>query len=304
MPANTALSLQPTDSLVTLLDRWVADHPDTSGHCYGLADAGQDRAAWRRLAHQCLGSKALLSAAEDLIPHLLDFGPAGNLSAELLAALSRKHAPGAFTMLCSSLSLVELHAHLCRFVDVKLPDNHEMLLAFWDPAILGTLLGQTDDVTLHVAGPVFQLQQREVLLRPIAAWWYCDREGYWHRIDAAKEKEAELDELVLPLKLTQEQEDALVEAGVPDQVLYHLELNRPSLFDEYLSHAKRYRFVREVLPSARKLGLEGMRDLANFVSLCLIYRQRIETDPQILLLLDLVQQKKLTLDEALKEMPE
>ena len=104
--------------------------------------------------------------------------------------------------------------------------------------------------------------------------------------------------------LTQAQEDALVEASVPDQVLYHLEQNRPTLFDQQLPHFKRYRFVREVLKAARKLGLEGMRDLTSFVALCLIYRQRIETDPQILQLLDQVQQKTITLSEALELMPE
>jgi len=47
-----------------------------------------------------------------------------------------------------------------------------------------------------------------------------------------------------------------------------------------------------------------MRDLANFVALCLIYRQRIETDQQILKLLDQVQKRQLTFDKALIQMPE
>lgn len=303
MPTNPSLPLCVEASLIEYTNQWVREHPDIFLRLYALADAGQDRGMWQRLARHSVASRALLaSAADDLSPHLFDLGSATERSAELSAVLSQRHAPAAYTLICSSLPLLELHAHLRQFVDVKLPGDYEMLLAFWDSAILGTLVGQADDDTLHVAGPVLLPQQLQALLRPIAAWWYCDRKDNWHRIEQPNQDA--LDPVTQALVLTQAQEDALVEASVPDQVLYHLEQNRPTLFDQQLPHFKRYRFVREVLKAARKLGLEGMRDLTSFVALCLIYRQRIETDPQILQLLDQVQQKTITLSEALELMPE
>jgi len=176
-----------------------------------------------------------------------------------------------------------------------------MVLAFWDPAILGTLVGQADDGTLHVPGPVLDPAQLSALLGPVVAWWYCDRASQWHRIDtpAVRNDSAE----PKAFALTQAQEDMLVEASVPDQVLYQLELNQPALWDADKTHAMRYGFVKSVLGSARQLGLVGVRDLVNFTALCLIYRRRMQTDPAILQLLDQVQRKALTLDEALPLMP-
>lgn len=286
---------------------WIANHPATPLHLYALVEAGQDRDIWRRLQQLSTDSRALLtseaSAIADFSPHLLHLGSAIQLAPKLIETLERNPSSAAFTLLCSSHTLIELHTHLVGFTEVRLPGNVEMLLAFWDPAILGTLVGQADDDSLHVSGPVLTPPQLHALLKSLAAWWYCDREGRWHRVDTPQESNA-ADTSAQPYVLTQAQEDALVEASVPDQVLYHIELNRPTLFDEQLPHHKRYRFVRMVILAARKLGLEGMRDLANFVALCLIYRQRIETDPVILQLLSQVEQKAMSFDDALKLMPE
>ena len=286
---------------------WVASHPDTPLYLYALVEAGQDRDTWQRLQQLCTGSRALLtseaSTIADFSPHLLQLGAAIQLAPKLTETLARNHPSATFTLLCSSYTLAELHTHLVRFTEVRLPGNVEMLLAFWDPAILGTLVGQADDDSLHVPGPVLTPNQLHALLKPLTAWWYCDRESRWHRVSTPQESYA-IDTPAQPYVLTQMQEDALVEASVPDQALYHIELNRPTLFDEQLPHPKRYRFVRVVISAARKLGLEGMRDLANFVALCLVYRQRIETDPVILQLLNQVEQKTMSFDDALKLMPE
>lgn len=298
----------PAALIVEHAAAWIANHSDTPLHLYALVEAGQDRDTWQRLQQLCTGSRALLtseaSAIADFSPHLLHLGSAMQLTPKLTETLNRNYPTAAFSLLCSSYTLTELHAHLVRFTEVKLPGNVEMLLAYWDPAILGTLVGQVDDDSLHVPGPVLTPHQLHALLKPLTAWWYCDREGRWHRVDTPEEDALHADTDAQAYVLSQAQEDALVEASVPDQVLYHIELNRPTLFDEKLPHPKRYRFVRVVLSAARKLGLEGMRDLANFVALCLIYRQRIETDPVILQLLSQVEQKAMSFDDALKLMPE
>lgn len=308
MPSISISRENPTAPITEHALAWTANHPDSPLHLYALVDAGLDRETWQRLRRTGFDSRALLtsepSAIADFSPHLLHMGSATELAPNLVQILGQNPPAAAFTLLCSSRTLTELHAHLVRFTEVSLPENIEMLLAFWDPAILGTLVGQLDDDSLHVPGPVLSPQQLQALMWPLVAWWYCDREGRWHRVVTPHQAASVASNPVQFLALTQEQENALVEASVPDQVLYHIELNRPSLFDEQLPHHKRYRFTRVVISAARKLGLEGMRDLANFVALCLVYRQRIETDPNILQLLDQVQRKTISFDDSLALMPE
>lgn len=306
MPTNSTSRDSPIGLINSRALVWEAENPKTQLHLYALADAGQDKSTWSRLKQHGSQTLSLLntqgSAADAFSPHLVSLGSATAPSAPVLTLLCAQHPTTAFTVFCSPLSTGELHQHLTRFVEIKLAGNMDMLLAYWDPAILGTLVGQKSDDSLHVPGPVLDQEQLQAFLSPVVAWWYCDRESRWHQIDPPHVAAAAGDGK--PFTLTQAQEDMLVEASVPDQVLYHLELDQPNLFDDTKSHAMRYGFVKIVLGSARQLGLTGMRDLVNFTALCLIYRRRMQTDPDIARLLDQVQTKVLTLDQALPLMPE
>ncbi len=278
---------------------------------YALTDPAADRSTNKALLALSVADMALLasiSSPADASPQLLDLGSVDLAAAEVLRVAENRCSSAAFTLLTSSWPLGQLHAHLESFTNVTLPGPLGMLLAIWDPAILATLVGQADDDTLHVAGPVLSEPQRNALLAPVTAWWYLDRGLKWHCIEGLATVVADVESqrrAVLPLTLDQAQEDALVEASVPDQVLYHLDTNHPTLMDESaLPRQRRYAFARVVIKSARQLGLQGMRDLVNFLALSLIYRQRLTSDPQILTLLDQVQRKELTLDEAMPLMPE
>jgi len=311
MSAADAPVREASSPLADVLDdarHWSATHPESALLLFALVDPAQDRSASQRLnklSEQRASLLADFSAPQDSAPQLLLLGAVDKLGEETVRILERSVSSAACTFLLSGSSLTALQQHLARFVDVRLSGGVEMLLALWDPAILGTLVGQADDSTLHVPGPVLSPTQCNDLLSPLVAWWYCDREQHWHRIAGSGLHSEATPETRTRLTLTQAQEDALVEASVPDQVLFHLQQNRPSLLNNPdLPHANYHRFVRQVLPAARMLGLEGMRDLVNFVALCLIYRQRMETDPQILQLLNQVQRKTLTMDEAMKRMPE
>lgn len=298
------------EDIVGCTKKYRERQPGKTMNLFALADAGQDRTAWQRLHDAGKGNLHLLSATgstiDDFSPYLIHLGTLENgVDDHVEKALSARHFPAAYTVLISDFSLQPLHQHLNHFTEVKLAGGHDLILAFWDPAILGTLVGQADDDTLHVPGSVLRPEQLHEFLNPIACWWYWDREDHVHSISIPEHGQSlDSEDALPPFVLDQAQEDALVEAGVPDQILYYIELNRPTLFDEQISKARRYRFIRAVLPSARNLGLEGMRDLVNFTALCLIYRQRIETDPQILGLLGKVKQKAMSFDEALKLMPE
>ncbi len=307
--AAPILAKSPSVPILDDASAWITKHPGTPLLLFALVDPAQDRTVSRRLkeiSEKHVSLLASLSAPHDSAPQLLQLGSLDKLTAQLWGLLEKGFSANACTLIWSSAPLLPLQEHLQRFVDVCLSGGIEMLLALWDPAILGTLVGQADDSTLHVSGPVLTSEQRSELLKPLVAWWYSDREHNWHRIEGGGGSAVSaLANSGHRLILNQPQEDALVEASVPDQVLFHLRQNRPSLLSNPdLPNANYHRFVRQVLPSARMLGLEGMRDLVNFVALCLIYRQRMESDPQILQLLNQVQLKKLTLDEAMKRMPE
>ncbi|KAF1019116.1 MAG: hypothetical protein GAK30_03315 [Paracidovorax wautersii] len=298
---------------ITPIRTWLASQQDatTPRPLFLLADPALDAGIVRRLQQAGYAGRSLLDQQGVAIaahgPHLFQVAnsAAAALQAGQVAPTWQRLVPSAaLTLICATATLPTLHAHLRRFTDVRLEGGLDMGLAFWDPAILGTLMGQADDATLHVAGPALDEVQQTSLLGPILAWWYWDREGHLHRIDALQPPAPVADSTTSELQLTQAQEDLLVEASVPDQILYHLELNQPHLFDQALPAPRRYRFVRAVLGPARELGLTGMRDLVNFTALCLIYRQRMQTDPVIATLLDQVRLQSLTLDEALEQMPQ
>jgi Domain of unknown function (DUF4123) len=294
-------------SLVQALVQSRSDQPGQAPlNLFALVEPDQDNATLKRLAAAGQRTVSLLGVTgrdgQPAGPQLVDLGGADAPTAATLSALAAPHPTQVFTVLCSELGVDELQAHLLSLTDVHLPGGVLMTLAFWDPAILGTLLGQAGDDSLHVPGPVLDAAQTAGFIGPVRGWWYCDRLTRWHAVEVS----ALADDTgqALPLKLDQAQEDQLVEASVPDQVLYQLELNQSHLFQDDQSHAMRYGFVKAVLGPARQLGLDGMRDLVNFTALCLIYRRRMQTDERILALLDQVQAKTLTLDQALPLMPE
>jgi hypothetical protein len=188
--------------------------------------------------------------------------------------------------------------HLRQFSEVRLPDGETMLFAFWDPAILGTLIGQNDDATLHVPGPVLSRDQQEILFAHSGQWWYWDRDGQRHQATAARGLAAG----TLPVQLTQAQVDDLVEASVPDHVLYYLDLNQPLLLAD-VPQSQRYSFVSSAIREGRRLGLEGMQDLVNYVCAALIYKERLREDGSIRRLLESVKEGRMSFAQAVMALP-
>jgi Domain of unknown function (DUF4123) len=213
-----------------------------------------------------------------------------------------KHAPvtPCLTLIGTALEPAALYEHLTKFLDVRLPGNSDMFLAWWDPTILATLVGQPDDVTLHVPGPALQGAQRSALMEGIAAWWYWDRDGGLHRIDHVPLAQQMPPDV--PFELTQAQVDLLVEASVPDHVLHYIELNQAHLLQN-IPGRERYRSVRSHLQHARDLGLVGMADLVNFTCAGLIYGDALRHDSVIAGLLKQVSAGALTLDQAMDQFP-
>lgn len=279
--------------------------------CYAIIDKAQDKTLLEKFEKggvavrgKCMLPAALDSEAEDYAPYLLELSPLA-ADADIWPDILRggSEHPAGFTLLASRFSFDTLWDHFAVFTEILLPDDTDMIFAFWDPAVLGTLTGQASDLTLHVPAPVLSERQRARLLQGLAAWWYWDRDGNPQQILPRTNAEAAAAHLVsLPLKLTQVQVDMLVEAGVPDQLLSMVMENQPQLLWD-IPVSLRYRVIEKHLLNARKLKIFGMRDILNYTCSALIYGDALHTNITIVALLEQVKDGKISFDSAMEQFP-
>jgi hypothetical protein len=306
-----AMSLTTLDAN-TFATALIAAFDDPELNLYAIVDSAQDSGLLETLSREMLStdSVCILPAARDSdiersSPHLVALSPVaadGDSWPDILQG-GAAHPPS-LTLLASHLELDELSAHLETFSEIILPDDTEMIFAFWDPAILGTLTGQSPDTTLHVPGPIFSETERSRFLNGVNAWWYWDRFGNPQSIKVTDEPlphEARF--LKLPLKLAQQQVDLLIEAGVPDQIMSYIKENQPQLLDDILV-SERYPLMQVHLHDARKLGLLGMQDIVNYTCAALIYGDAFGSDATIKSLLAQVKAGELSFDQALEQFPD
>ena len=279
------------------------------GRLYALVDPAQDAGVIGRIAQDAAANACLFGYALDVpiaktTPRLVQIDRPESSSVLQWVARKAPARPVA-TLLISRWSLEELTAHLQQQMDAQLEGLDSMFLALWDPAILATLVGMTKDTSLHVPGPVLTEAQRQSLLVPISHWWYWNRNGNLFEIKPPEPGNGAPQNIApdaSPPLLSSLQVDQLVEASVPDHVLHFVELNQPQLL-RAIPVPGRYERVRSALAHARQIGLNGMRDLVNFVCVDLIYGRRMQTEPEIGALLQRVAQSRMTLDEALPLFP-
>ena len=271
---------------------------------YAIADSAQHSDLPTGLTRhgnecRCLFGASQGSPVAKLSPHLVALPtPLARSNAWSWISLHAKSKP-CVSVIATTLSFDELFDQLVACTEVTLPDGDSMFFAFWDPAVLGTLIGQADDITLHVKGPVLDSDQRSMLVQRLSGWWYWDRAGHLHQVRVEPAKNGKL---TGPIPLTQQQVDDLVEASVPDHVLYYLELNQPFLIAD-TSPTQRYALVREALRSGRDIGLSTMGDLVNYVCVELIYKQRMREDRSVVDILDQVKQGRLSFHDAMEALP-
>jgi hypothetical protein len=202
-------------------------------------------------------------------------------------------------VIASQLNFETLFRHLVRCIEVELPCDELMFFAFWDPAILGALVGQSDDFSLHVKGPVLSVEQRKALMRDMEQMWYWDRAGGMHMVIGEK---SDTFRIVPPLRLDQTQVDELVEASVPDHILYYIELNQPLLINK-IRPPDRYGMVCKSLQNAKDIGLVLIGDMVNFVCLEIIYKERMWQDSDITNVLRKIKNREINFRDAIKDFP-
>jgi hypothetical protein len=300
--------MQPASSTEALLaDCRNCQTRYPSSSLYALVDAAQDNgllsefvaAGW---SSECLFGYDADAQVAQVTPRLVKL-PAQLDDPRLTRLAKVMFRQPVATLMASPLGLQSLASHLRQLVDVQLADLDSMFLALWDPAILGTLVGQADDTSLHVQGPVLDAAQRTTLLAPLLAWWYCSREGTAHRVAGGAGGDADPETATEGFVLNAEQVDALVEASVPDHLLHHIAQNQPELLEK-LEPAKRYPFVRQQIRRARSYGLAGMGDLTNYVCIALAYGAQFDQLTGVKAVLTQVRSATLTFDQALDHLPE
>ena len=277
---------------------------DASLSWYAIADAAQHREFPGKLTKIGRRMRCLFDVPEDSnmashAPHLVELeSPLKCPDYWKWIATQGKSKP-CISVFATDQDFSAVFNHLSKFTQVLMPGDELIYLAFWDPAILGTLIGQRDDLTLYVQGPVLNPEQKILFTSAIEYWWYWDRSGRLHVVEASA---CQAPPITSPLRLSQSQVDDLVEASVPDHILYYILLNQPMLLFD-VEEPRRYDMVKEALHKARNIGLSSMSDLVNFACLELIYGDRMQVDERICRLLDDVKDGKSNLADIVEKMP-
>jgi hypothetical protein len=268
---------------------------------FALADAAQDKKfikVFEHLRQKCLLKEASGEKAKEISPHLLQL-PKDFTSHEWKWIEKNIAGTTKMTIIITPLSFDYLYKHLRNFLEVEFDGGLEMILAFWDPAILATLVGHKADKTLYVQGPVLNPQQIEALLKPIQSWWYWDRSSNLQGIFGLNERVETLPSIEVPLPFSIEQEEMMVEATFPDNLIYYLKLNNSFLVDK-IDDDTLYQFVIKSIPEARGFHLSGTRDILNFICLKLIYKDQFTQDIELNKQLNNLKSKKMNMDEIME----
>jgi uncharacterized protein (DUF2345 family) len=277
---------------------------DPSLNWYAIADSAQHKDLPNALLKNGAQARCLLGAPQDSpvarhAPHLVSLeSPLEAGSVWSWIHLNVRKSP-CLSIIASHMPFDIFFEKIASFTEVVMPDGDSMVFAFWDPAILGTLMGQPDDLTLHVRGPVLNFEQQSAFVRGVSGWWYWDRGGDLHGIAATSLQE---ENVLLPIVINQCQVDELIEASVPDHVIYYLRQNQTEIMAD-VPTTKLYGVVSQSLKRARYFGLQGMRDLVDFVCVELVYKEQMKNNPAIVNLLEQVRLGNLDFQAAIHEMP-
>lgn len=271
---------------------------------YAIADSAQQKALPFAIQHpgfqaRCLFDSSQGSPVAAQTPHLVEIGSPLNKNAAWRWISNHRRVEACITVIATEIDFNCLWNHLYVCTECTLPGGDAIFLAFWDPAVLGSLIGQPDDHTLHIQGPVLHPAQKNALFRNLKNWWYWDRLGTMHSIDVNENKATHE---AFPITLSQDQVDDLVEGSVPDHILYYIESNQPTIICD-LAPSHRYEFMVQSLAKAREIELFSMKDLVNFVCLELIYRERINHDKIIMNAFEKLFRRELAFHDLIDQLP-
>lgn len=122
----------------------------------------------------------------------------------------------ASSILVSPLSLRELADQLIDHLYIEDPDGSRWGLAFWDPAVLASLIGARPATSPLTPGPILSPAQCASLQSGVTCWCFRNRDG---KPCAVRPPEAPKVDVERPLLLDQVQINQLADIALPDHVL-------------------------------------------------------------------------------------
>jgi hypothetical protein len=193
---------------------------------------------------------------------------------------------GTFTssmlLLASPLTLPELGRRLALRLQAEVSEQMPVLLRYFDPRIFEALV------------PVLTAEQKDVFLGAASCWWYPDRCGQLVR---APTSFSPADTFVVPLRLSANQEFALLDASEVDQVAEQLASAMPENY-RGIDGAQRYPFLKHHMAAAIEVDIEATHELALYCGLAMLYGNNFSQLPQWQTLLDKVRSGNINLSDA------
>ena len=252
--AEGLLAAHPTSNLYFLLDH--AGMPglhrrlrDSSVQWSSLFDGSNEANALRVAPFLVLaGSEGRLRMFRDLFKWI---GEHGTYSSSVV-------------MLTSPLDTATLRNRLAARLDVRLSENMEAMLRFFDPRVLESLLR------------ILPAEQARTFFSPAESWRYVDRTGKLVSVTTAFDAQ---DNFAAPLVLGQQQEFALLEACEIDQVLDLLRQNTPALMAT-LPLADQSTFVDRAISTARQHGVDSVYKFSLYTAVCLAHGEACVNEPE------------------------
>jgi hypothetical protein len=159
----------------------------------------------------------------------------------------------ALLFVTSLLEIDALASCLSKRLDARISEEVEVLLRYYDPRIFEQLLN------------VFSPPQRADFLCCAKTWWFVGRTGELHEVSAEFEM---ADSFLPPLRLSADQELALLDACENDQVIEQLKAALPDLYSA-LPPSERYEFVSRHVTAAQQLKISATHELALFCAIAL-----------------------------------
>jgi len=250
--AENHLAANSNDSLYLLID-----HAGMPGLYRKLEKSS---ASWASLFEETRESGALSVA-----PLLILLGCNSSLQINrLLFQWISEQAPNssAVIMLASHLSIKELKDRLALRLDVKISQDMDAILRFFDPRIFQQLVR------------ILTSDQLAKLCGPAKTWWYVDRTGELVRIEREFQ---EVDKDCYSLDLSEEQEFSLVSMSEPDQIMHILRMAMPQV--EPLISGSSYQIIVDSIHAAANLKLDAISDLALYAAMVILRGVEFEELP-------------------------
>jgi len=223
---------------------FLLDQSGLPGLCQQLS---RGSAAWINLFNRTTEASALAVA-----PILVLVGSNGDSHAtqRLFNWIAEKGTyTSTVTVLSSPLPMDLMAERLKNRLGVRISENMEAMLRFFDPRILESL------------ERILTIEQSAAFFGTAEAWRYVDRTGKLKRIDSEFHI---VDRLPTPLTFTQKQEFDLIDASEIDQVLDLVRTNVPSaMADRPL--CEQYDFIKHEVEIAKRHGFDSVLKYAFYI---------------------------------------